>query len=328
MTPPYTITTAILEEVSQIERLLGQAEGLHQPKPQPQLRKSNKVRTIQASLAIEGNTLRLDQVTALLEGRKVLAPKHEIQEVLNAIQVYEQIHSFKPHSPKDLLKAHRLMMKGLLQTAGKWRGADVGILKGAALAHVAPPAKRVPGLMQELFDFLKTKGTHALIQSCVFHYELEFIHPFADGNGRIGRFWQSRLLLHYHPTFEYIPVESLTKEHQDDYYRALEVSDKSGQSTAFIEFSLSMIRQALADFLDALSPKPLSANERLERAGQYFGARQFSRKDYLNYFKTLSTATASRDLKLGVDQGILKKQGERARTHYQYLGTSNIKPSV
>lgn len=322
MNPPYTITTGILEEVSQIERLLGQAEGLQHPKPQPQLRKSNKVRTIQASLAIEGNTLELDQVTALMEGKKVLGPKHEIQEVLNAIQVYEQIHSFNPHSPKDLLKAHRLMMKGLLQTAGQWRSGDVGILKGIDLSHVAPPAERVAGLVHELFDFLKSKGTHPLIQSCVFHYELAFIHPFADGNGRVGRFWQSRLLLHYHPTFEYIPVESLTKENQADYYRALESSDKSGQSTAFVEFSLRMIRQALADFLDALSPKPLSAQERLERAGQHFGTRRFSRKNYLNYFKALSTATASRDLKLGVDQGLLRKHGERANTRYQYKGTS------
>lgn len=321
MNPPYSITPAILDEVSQIERLLGQAEGLQQPKPQPQLRKSNKVRTIQASLAIEGNTLNLDQVTALMEGKKVLGPKDEIQAVLNAIQVYEQIHSFQPHFSQDLRKAHRLMMKGLLPTAGRWRGGSVGILKGTALAHVAPPAERVPGLIQELFDFLKTEGTHPLIQSCVFHYELEFIHPFADGNGRIGRFWQSRLLLHYHPTFAYIPVESLTKENQTDYYRALETSDRNGQSTAFVEFSLRMIRQALANFLDALVPKPLSAKDRLERAKQHFGTRQFSRKNYLTYFKTLSTATASRDLKLGVDKGLLRKQGEKANTRYGFLET-------
>lgn len=318
MIPPFSITASILEEISRVERLLGQVEGLQHPKPQPLLRKSNKVRTIQGSLAIEGNTLGLDQVTALLEGKKVLGPKDEIQEVLNAIQVYEQIHSFKPRSLKDLLKAHRLMMKSLLPTAGKWRGSDVGILKGTAVAHVAPPASRVPELMQAVFDFLKSKDTHPLIQSCVFHYELEFIHPFADGNGRMGRFWQSRLLLNYHPVFEFIPVESLTKEHQDDYYRALETSDQSGQSTAFVEFSLSMIRQALVDFIDALKPKPLSASERLEITRQHFGNQQFSRKDYLSHFKTISSATASRDLKLGVDKDWLIKQGERAKTLYHW----------
>jgi Fic family protein len=308
-----------MKEVCKIERLVGQLEGLQHIKPQPYLRKSNRVRTIQGSLAIEGNTLDLDQVTALLDGQKVLGRKNEIREVLNAIEAYDTIHTFRPHTLKDLLKAHRIMMMGLIKNAGKWRGSGVGILKGTAVSHVAPPASLLPGLMKTLFDFLKNNEVHPLIQSCVFHYELEFIHPFADGNGRIGRFWQSRLLMHYHPVFEFIPVESIVKENQEDYYKALEHSDQTGQSTPFVEFSLSMIGEALADYLDALKPKPLSGTERLEIAKTYFRSKQFSRKDYLKHFKTISTATASRDLKLGVELDWLDKEGERANTVYQYL---------
>jgi len=294
-------------------------EGLQHIKPQPYLRKSNRIRTIQGSLAIEGNMLNLDQITALFDGKKVLGRKNEIREVLNAIDVYDGIKTFRPNMLKDLLKAHQQMMRGLIQTEGKWRTSSVGILKGTAVSHIAPPADRVPTLMQTLFDFLKNKEIHPLIQSCVFHYELEFIHPFADGNGRIGRFWQSRLLIQYHPIFEFIPVESIVKENQSDYYKALKQSDKSGQSTPFIEFSLLMIQQALENYLDALKPKPISANERLEITKEYFGSKQFSRKDYLNYFKTISTATASRDLKLGVDEGLLLKSGARANTAYRFL---------
>ena len=319
MNPPFVITPSILKEVAHIERLVGQLEGLQHTKPQTYLRKSNRVRTIHASLAIEGNTLELDQVTALLDGHKVLGSKNEIREVLNAIKVYEQVRDFRPLALKDLLKAHRIMMTGLISTAGKWRNSDVGILKGTAVAHVAPPAHLVPGLMRTLFDFLKDKEVHALIKGCVFHYELEFIHPFADGNGRIGRFWQSRLLIQYHPVFEYIPVESIIKDNQADYYRALERSDQSGQSTPFVEFSLSMIRLALETYLDTLKPKPLSAKDRLKIAHANFKESQFSRKDYLKHFKTISTATASRDLKRGVDDHWLIKTGDRANTVYQFV---------
>lgn len=318
MKPPFTITPSIIKEVSQIERLVGKLEGLQDTKPQPYLRKSNRVRTIQGSLAIEGNTLDLDQITALLDGKKVLGPKNEIHEVLNAIEAYDQISSFHPHAMKDLLKAHQIMMKDLIKTAGKWRTSDVGILKGADIAHVAPPPSRVQNLMQTLFEFLTNEEIHPLIQSCVFHYELEFIHPFTDGNGRIGRFWQHRLLIHYHPVFEFISVESIVKENQSDYYKALEQADKSGQSTPFIEFSLSMIRQAIEDYLDALKPKPLTAKRRLELAKEHFGFKQFTRKDYLKHFKKISTATASRDLKQGVEEGWLTKTGEQANTFYSY----------
>jgi len=318
MSPPYTITPGILNSVAQIERLLGRIEGFEQPKPQPQLRKSNRIRTIQGSLAIEGNSLDLDQVTALVEGKRVVGRKEEIQEVVNAIKVYDGLAEFDPFSPKSLLKSHRLMMDGLIPDAGKWRTRNVGILKGSKVSHIAPKADRVPHLMDDLFRFLKNKEHNPLIRSCVFHYELEFIHPFQDGNGRIGRFWHTLLLYHYHPAFEFIPIESLIRDHQQEYYSALEASDRAGDSTAFVEFSLGTVMDSLEDFISSFAPKPLTANERLLRAKKHFTTREFSRKHYLALFKTISTATASRDLKQAVDSNFLTKTGEKALTLYRF----------
>jgi len=282
--------------------------------------------TVQGSLAIEGNTLDLDQVTALLEGKRVLGKKEEIVEVLNAIKVYDGLAGFDPFVAKSLLKAHRVMMNGLISgagcVAGEWRSKNVGILKGlegSKVSHIAlpfPEADRVPYLMDDLFTFLRDEELHPLIRSCVFHYELEFIHPFHDGNGRIGRFWHTLLLYHYHEVFEFIPIESLISEHQQEYYAALEASDQSGDSTVFVEFSLGIIRASLEDFLESFAPKPLTSGERVSRAKGHFGGAEFSRKDYLGLFKTISTATASRDLKRGIEDGGLVKEGDKALARY------------
>jgi Fic family protein len=316
--PPFSITPEILRTVGEIERLIGRIEGIEQPKPQPHLRKANRVRTIQGSLAIEGNTLDIDQVTALLDGKRVIGRKEEIQEALNAIATYDMMAKFDPFSPESLLKAHQIMMDQLIPDPGKWRTRNVGILKGSKVSHIAPKADRVPHLMDDLFHFLRAEDIHPLIQSCVFHYELEFIHPFQDGNGRIGRFWQTLLLYHYHPGFEFIPIESLIRDHQQEYYAALEASDRSGDSTAFVHFSLGIILQSLEDFFSTFSPKPLSATERLSRAKEHFVHREFSRKHYLEIYKTISTATASRDLKQAAEAGLLSKSGEKSLTLYRF----------
>ena len=318
--PPFHITGDILDRIAKIERLIGRVDSLDQPKPQPHLRKSNRVRTVQGSLAIEGNTLSLDQVTALLEGRTVIGRKNEIKEVLNAVEVYRRMHEFKPSSCRSLLNAHRIMMDGLLPLAGRWRTGHVGIIQGSEVSHVAPPADRVPHLMENLFGFLRTDTSHPLIKSAVCHYELEFIHPFADGNGRIGRFWHSLLLTHYHPIFEFTPVESLIKEHQRRYYKVLGTSDRAGDSTAFVDFSLEMVHQALDGLINAIRPEPSTAKTRLERARAEFGQVRFSRKDYRQLHKTVSTATASRDLKSGVDAGLLSRQGGKAAAVYRFHG--------
>lgn len=318
MKPPFSITPEILRFVGEIERLIGRIEGFEQPKPQPHLRKANRVRTIQGSLAIEGNTLDLDQVTALLEGKRVIGRKEEIQEALNAIATYDLMAKFDPFSPESLLEAHQTMMDQLIPDPGKWRTRNVGILKGSKVSHIAPKADRVPHLMEDLFRFLRTNGYNPLIRSCVFHYELESIHPFQDGNGRIGRFWQTLLLYHYHPAFEFIPIESLIREHQQEYYAALEASDRSGDSTAFVHFSLGIILKSLEDFVSSFSPKPLSATERLSRAKEHFVHREFSRKLYLELYKAISTATASRDLKQATEAGILSRSGEKSLTLYRF----------
>jgi Fic family protein len=317
MRPPFSLTPKILNQVSMIERLIGQLESIDQPKPQPELRKSSRVKTLYGSLAIEGNTLDIDQITAILDGKKVIAPKDEITEILNANEVYERLTKFDVHNQKHLLKAHGIMMKGILSNAGKWRSGNVGIFKDSKISHMAPPAKNVPFLMDDLFTFLKS-DTHPLIMGCVFHYEFEFIHPFKDGNGRIGRFWHSLLLFHYHQVFEYIPVESIIKKHQQAYYHALEKSDKAGNSTLFIEFSLGMILLSLEEFLAVFRPTKATAEDRLINAKAHFGTREFSRKEYLELHKKISTATASRDLKVGTDQGLLSMKGDRATSKYHF----------
>ena len=318
MIPPFQITPPILDTIGMIERLLGRFESLNQPKPQPQLRKSNRIRTVQGSLAIEGNTLSFNQITALMDGKKVIGKPREIREVMNAIEVYNLLKTFRPHSLQDLLKSHRIMMHALVPSAGKWRKGNVGVLKGSRIAHMAPPHDMVPHLMKDLFAFIKKDNSHALIKSAVFHYELEFIHPFEDGNGRIGRFWHSLLLFQYHPAFEFAPIESLIKANQKEYYHVLGLADKAGDSTMFIEFSLNVVKQAFTEYVEALRPGPSTSETRLEVAKSHFADIKFSRKDYLSLFKTISTATASRDLKAAVEKNVLEKSGDKAQTNYRF----------
>lgn len=320
MKPPFIISPRILDGVGALERILGRIDSFHHPRPQPHLRKAHRVRTIQGSLAIEGNSLGLDQVTAILEGKRILGKKAEIQEVMNAIAVYDRMAEFDPYSTRSLLKAHRLMMRNLLDNAGHWRSGGVGIIKGNVLAHIAPPASRVPHLVKELMTYVKRGADHPLIRAAVFHYEFEFIHPFMDGNGRLGRFWHSLLLTRYHPAFEFTPVESLIHQHQQDYYRALAACDRAGDSTAFIEFVLDMTHQALSELVENIRPEVATSATRLARAREALSNRPFTRKDYLRLHKSISTATASRDLLTGMETGLLAKSGERSRTMYRFVG--------
>ena len=317
--PPFEITPLVLSLSSQITRLVGLYEGLLSPLPQPQLRKKNSVRTIQSSLAIEGNTLSLEQVTDVLEGHRVLGSPSEIREVKNAIRVYDKISSISPKNEKHFLKAHGQLMQGLIEDNGDYRSKNVGVVTGKGVAHVAPPFRQIPRLMKELFEFLKNKELHPLIISSVFHYEVEFIHPFSDGNGRMGRLWQHAILAKYHPLFEYVPMESVIKEKQKRYYDVLGECDSKGDSTSFVEFALQALLEALEIFLSELKPAPLSAADRMEKARSHFGKTSFSRKDYLEMFKTISTATASRDLQKGVKGKVLKKSGERALAKYEFV---------
>jgi Fic family protein len=296
---------------------LGEINATHLYKPPTELRKRNRIKNIQSSLEIEGNTLTEEQITALLENKRVLAPQKDIVEVQNAIKVYEQLHSFNPNSLKHLEKAHKILMQGLIEDAGKLRTKNVGIVKGSKVAHVAPSGNMVKGLTNDLFTYLKKDEDVILIKSCVFHYEFEFIHPFIDGNGRMGRLWQTLILMQQYPVFEYLPIESLIKENQQQYYDVLSKSDKMGTSTPFIEFMLGLILQSLESLLKSQN-RNLSVADRIELFRDKVGTSSFARKDYLQAYKDISQPTASRDLKWAVDNDILEKIGANRLTKYKY----------
>jgi Fic family protein len=295
--PPFTLTSRILDLVSQISEELGLLSGRQAAAISPVLRRSNRIRSIQASLAIENNTLTLAQVTAIIAGKRVLGPPQEIQEVQNAFAAYEAMETWNPSSAKDLLSAHKQLMAGLVDHAGRYRTRAVGIAQGQKVVHLAPPAEHVTGLMKDLLGWLKKTDTHPLISSCVFHYELEFIHPFTDGNGRMGRLWQTLILSRWKPILAHLPVESVIRDRQADYYQALGHSDKAGQSSLFIEFLLSALLQALREasdtdqvgdqvndqvkaLLKCLGVKPMTALEIMKKLG--LSHRPTFRKNYLS----------------------------------------------
>ena len=314
MKPPYKITAKILNTATSISEKLGEVKAYYLDKPSPNLRKQNKIKTIHSSLKIEGNTLSEEQITALLENKRVIAPKKDILEVLNAIDVYDKINSFNPYSIQSFKKAHKLLMHGLIENAGEFRKQSVGIAHGKEITHIAPPADNLTFLMKNLFDYIKNDDDPILIKSCVFHYEMEFIHPFIDGNGRMGRLWQTVILMDKYPVFEYLPFESLISKTQPDYYKALAQSDKIANSTPFIEYLLSVIDNSLEELLK-FTGKILTSSERLEYIIS-IGLKEFSRKDYMNIFKNISSSTASRDLKKAVEMEIIKVTGSKNKTKY------------
>lgn len=318
--PPFQLTQRIFNLSQEIALELGKLEGERIDLPPVKLRKKNSIRTIQNSLQIEGNTLTLEQVTDIFEGKRVIAPEKDIVEVKNAIAVYERFADLKPESIDDLLLAHAILMKDLSKQAGSWRRGSVGIFKGKEIAHLPPKADRVPALMEDLFSFLKKDlETPWLLKACIFHYELEFIHPFDDGNGRMGRLWQQLLLVKEHPVFQYIPVEELIKDNQEQYYKTLQECDHKGDSTVFIEFSLGLIVRSLTSYSKLTQSKLNDSQSRLSYASLKIEDEWFSRKDYLSVHKTISTATASRDLEFGVDNRVLLKKGSKNQTLYKFI---------
>ena len=243
--PPFTPTAAILRLAAEISEAVGRLSAREETAQELHLRRINRIRTVQGSLAIEGNTLSEEQITALVEGKRILALPREIREAKNALAAYALLEKWRPSSEKDLLEAHRILMKGLLEVAGAYRSGGVGVLSGDRVIHLAPPAERVPYLMQDLLHWLKKTDQHPLIAGSIFHYEFEFIHPFADGNGRLGRLWQTLILFRWHPLLAHIPVESLVHAHQADYYQALRRSTDQTDAAPFVVFMLRMIREAV-----------------------------------------------------------------------------------
>nr|WP_281389167.1 Fic family protein [Spirochaeta isovalerica] len=285
-------------------------------KPEARLRRQNRIKTIQSSLAIEGNTLNIENVTAIIDKKRIIGPQKDILEVQNAIKTYDLLNSFNPYRKQDFLKAHKLLMSDLVLHAGEYRKTQVGIMKGKQVTHIAPTSEMVPGLMNDLFTYLKQDEDLEIIKSCVFHYEMEFIHPFEDGNGRMGRFWQTRILMNVNPIFEFVPIEKLIKDHQQEYYDALAVSDNTGKSTIFIEFMLNIINEALRDTISESRPSSPDYTKRTEIALTKLND-WFDRKEYMNVCKGISSATASRDLKQLLEENRIESAGTGRMTRYR-----------
>ena len=315
---PCQITAEIVNVLAAIAECIGLLEGVNLVHPGPQLRRKNRIRTIQASLAIEGNSLTRDQVTALLDQKRVIGPPQDILEVQNAIAVYRRLAEFTPLSMNSLLDAHGIMMKGLTADPGSLRKDPIGVIRENNIFHEAPHWEKVELMMRWLFQYLNKSNDHSLIKSSLFHFQLEHIHPFNDGSGRMGRLWQTRLLMLYHPVFEFLPVEHLIREHQQEYYRSLSKGDDTGDCTVFVAFILTQIEKSLKQLIEETRGVTLTAEKRLGIARTALGGKTFSRKDYQNLLKTISTATASRDLHQGVKMNLLKRSGDKRTSVYQF----------
>jgi len=317
--PPFQITPRILFLSQEISKHLGILQGAKLYPLSIHLRKNNKIKTIQSSLAIEGNTLTTKQITAISEGKRILGKAEDILEVKNAMKVYGRLTQWDPLSITNLIDAHKLLMQNLITENGQWRKGGVGIFKGKKVKHIAPPAKRVPILIENLFNFINfNNDTPWLLKACIFHYEFVFIHPFIDGNGRMGRLWQQLLLMKEDPIFEFFAVESLIKENQQLYYDVLEYCDKTGNSTEFIVFSLEQILATLKQNLNTRTQAVLPM-QRLLYAKDLIRKTWFNRKGYMNLHRDISTATASRDLLFGVQERLLQKQNTNNKTTYFFI---------
>ena len=307
--PPFEITTAILDEVAEIAELVGHVNASQGLSANPMLRRSNRIRTIYSSLAIEQNTLSLEQVTAVLSGKRIIAPPKDIAEVKNAYEIYEMIGSLDPYSVDDLLTAHDVMTRGLVDESGCFRSRSAGVAdKQGNVLHFGTLPDYVPGLVMELLDWVRDSDFHMLIKSCVFHYELELIHPFADGNGRIGRLWHTLLLTQWKPMFAWLPVEFMIHDRQDEYYQAINRSNNEAESTAFIEFMLSAIKEALLEAVQSGNTESMSAEEQrwlqIERFLKKHGT--ITNAD-VREMLGVSSATANRVLAKNVEAGKIQK---------------------
>ena len=322
MKPPFQITNRIIDYVAEISELVGGLSHAGHLSTNPALRRANRIRTVHGSLAIEQNTLTLEQVTAVLGGKHVLAPPKDIAEVKNAFEIYERLDELDPYSVDDLLKAHGVLTRGLLEESGVFRTRPVGVVdqKGNIL-HFGTLPQYVPGLVGELLEWAKKSDLHMLIRSCVLHYELELIHPFADGNGRIGRLWHTLMLSKWNPAFAYLPVESVIYAHQGDYYAAINASNDAGESTAFIEFMLSAIKASLmeaVDMSDGMSDAAVDkASFRWSKIESYLKTHPYIMNANVRELCSVSAATANRILSGLAEEGKLVKCREGGHWVYR-----------
>ena len=323
--PPFQITNKMIADVAEISELTGRLSAHDHLSSNPNLRRTNRIRTIHGSLAIEQNTLSLEQVTAVLNGKHVLAPPKDIAEVKNAYEIYERLDELDPYSVDDLLTAHGIMTRGLVEESGMFRTRPVGVVdQEGHVLHFGTLPQYVPDLVMELLDWAKHSDLHMLIRSCVFHYELELIHPFADGNGRVGRLWHTLLLSKWNPVFSWLPVESIIHDHQQESYDAINASNDAGESTAFIEFMLSVIKASLIDAIhtsDAMSAGKMDKKTlRWQKIEQFLQTHEYIMNADVRELCGVSASTANRILVGLANEGKLYKA--RANGHWVYQASN------
>ena len=324
--PPFEITNSMIDYVAEIAELVGKQNVTNPLTSNPTLRRSNRIRTIHGSLAIEQNTLSLEQVTAVLNGKPVLAPPKDIAEVKNAYEIYERLDELDPYSVDDLLTAHGIMTRGLVEESGMFRTRPVGVVDSEGhVLHFGTLPQYVPDLVMELLDWTKANEVHMLIRSCVFHYELELIHPFADGNGRVGRLWHTLLLSKWNPAFAWLPVESIIHDRQQEYYAAINASNDAGESTVFIEFMLSAIKASLIEAInvgDGMSDGKIDkATLRWKKIEEYLKTHDYIMNADVRELCGVSAATANRILARLTAKEMLFKSHEHGHWAY-YLNCS------
>ena len=307
--PPFEITEQILTEVAEISELVGKASVKSSISRDPTLRRTNRIRTVYSSLAIEQNTLDIEQVSAVISGKRVLAPPKDIAEVLNAYEIYECMDSLDPYSIDDLLKAHSIMVRGLVSEAGVFRSRPVGVVdESGNIIHFGTLPQYVPQLVSELLGWVKESRLHMLIKSCVFHYEFELIHPFSDGNGRMGRLWHTLLLSKWSPVFAWLPVESVIHDNQSEYYNAINTSNDNGSSTVFIVFMLSVIKSALLETVSITQSAAGSRSaQRIEIIREYLKTHEHIKNSDVQRLLSVSASTATRILRDAAANGILRR---------------------
>ncbi len=307
--PPFEINERIMADVIEIAELVGRVSVTDKISMNPTLRRTNRIQTIYSSLAIEQNTLDIEQVTAVLSGKRVIAPPKDIAEVQNAYEIYDNMDKLNPYSIDDLLKAHSVMERGLLNEAGEFRSRPVGVADSEGnILHFGTLPQYVPKLIQELLEWTEKSEIHLLIKSCVFHYEFELIHPFADGNGRMGRLWHTLLLSKWNPIFAWLPIESIIHDNQSEYYNAINVSNNNGNSTVFIEFMLSVIKQVLQESIND-KPKNISSKSdlRWNKINDYLETHEYILNSDVQKLLGVSSATATRILVGFMKDGKLKR---------------------
>ena len=324
--PPFQITNKIIDDVAKISEQIGRLSSRDHLSANPNLRRTNRIRTIYGSLAIEQNTLSLEQVTAVLNGKHVLAPPKDIAEVKNAYEIYEHMDELDPYSVDDLLTAHGIMTRGLVDESGVFRTRPVGVVnQDGQVVHLGTLPQYVPDSVTELLDWTKHSDLHMLIKSCVFHYEFELIHPFADGNGRVGRLWHTLLLSKWNPTFAWLPVESIIHDRQQEYYNAINASNNAGESTAFIEFMLSAIKASLIDTAkmsdDMSDEKTDKKTLRLRKIEQFLRTHEYIMNADVRELCGVSAATANRILAGLTETGALKKH--HINGYWKYKSAKN-----